>query len=73
MLCNFWSLIFTTFSYNLSLGLAVIASVGTNGSGYTEIKTEEGLTAIALVNNVLVWVTKRGKYFSAVTVGKSRF
>ncbi|XP_057176293.1 very low-density lipoprotein receptor isoform X3 [Triplophysa rosa] len=43
--------------YWADAGLAVIASVGTDGSGYTEIQTE-GLTAFALVNNVLVWVTK---------------
>ncbi|XP_051537274.1 low-density lipoprotein receptor-related protein 2-like [Myxocyprinus asiaticus] len=40
-------------------GLAVIASVGIDGSGYKEIKTEEGLRVFALVNKVLIWITKR--------------
>ncbi|RXN20541.1 very low-density lipo receptor-like protein [Labeo rohita] len=40
-------------------GLAVIGSVGVDGSGYKEIKTEEGLMAFALVNKVLVWITKK--------------
>nr|XP_021327248.1 low-density lipoprotein receptor-related protein 2 [Danio rerio]XP_021329685.1 low-density lipoprotein receptor-related protein 2 [Danio rerio]XP_021332074.1 low-density lipoprotein receptor-related protein 2 [Danio rerio] len=45
--------------YWADTGLAVIASVGTDGSGYKEIKTEEGLMAFTLVNKVLVWITKK--------------
>ncbi|XP_051551957.1 low-density lipoprotein receptor-related protein 2-like [Myxocyprinus asiaticus] len=56
------SLLFTDEGNKLywaDMGLAVIASVGVDGSGYKEIKTEEGLRAFALVNKVLVWITKR--------------
>ncbi len=45
-----------------SLGLAVIGSVSVDGSGYKEIKTEGGLMAFALVNKVLVWITKKGTF-----------
>uniref|UniRef100_A0A673HFV0 EGF-like domain-containing protein n=1 Tax=Sinocyclocheilus rhinocerous TaxID=307959 RepID=A0A673HFV0_9TELE len=45
--------------YWADTGLAVIGSVGVDGSGYKEIKTEAGLMAFALVNKVLVWITKK--------------
>ncbi|XP_026096253.1 very low-density lipoprotein receptor isoform X2 [Carassius auratus] len=45
--------------YWADTGLAVIGSVAIEGSGYKEIKTEEGLMAFALVNRVLVWITKK--------------
>ncbi|XP_059405500.1 low-density lipoprotein receptor-related protein 2 isoform X3 [Carassius carassius] len=45
--------------YWADTGLAVIGSVAIDGSGYKEIKTEEGLMAFALVNRVLVWITKK--------------
>uniref|UniRef100_A0A672MN42 Low-density lipoprotein receptor-related protein 2-like n=1 Tax=Sinocyclocheilus grahami TaxID=75366 RepID=A0A672MN42_SINGR len=56
------SLIFTDEGNKLywaDTGLAVIGSVAIDGSGYKEIKTEEGLMAFALVNKVLVWITKK--------------
>ncbi len=45
-----------------SLGLEAIGSVSVDGSGYKEIKTEGGLMAFALVNKVLVWITKKGTF-----------
>uniref|UniRef100_A0A671M3I7 Very low-density lipoprotein receptor-like n=1 Tax=Sinocyclocheilus anshuiensis TaxID=1608454 RepID=A0A671M3I7_9TELE len=45
--------------YWADTGLAVIGSVGVDGSGYKEIKTEAGLMAFVLVNKVLVWITKK--------------
>ncbi|XP_056110763.1 very low-density lipoprotein receptor [Rhinichthys klamathensis goyatoka] len=45
--------------YWADTGLAVIGSVGIDGSGYKEIKTEGGLMAFALINKVLVWITKK--------------
>ncbi|XP_059404756.1 low-density lipoprotein receptor-related protein 2-like isoform X1 [Carassius carassius] len=44
--------------YWADTGLGVIGSVGVDGSGYKEIKTEAGLMAFAVVNQVLVWITK---------------
>lgn len=49
-----------------SLGLEAIGSVSVDGSGYKEIKTEGGLIAFALVNKVLVWITKKGTLFGEV-------
>ncbi|XP_039515822.1 low-density lipoprotein receptor-like isoform X2 [Pimephales promelas] len=45
--------------YWADTGLAAIGSVGIDGSGYKEIKTEVGLMAFALINKVLVWITKK--------------
>ncbi|KAF4113838.1 low-density lipoprotein receptor-related protein 1 [Onychostoma macrolepis] len=45
--------------YWADTGLGVIGSVSVDGSGYMEIKTEGGLMAFALVNKVLVWITKK--------------
>ncbi|KTF92133.1 hypothetical protein cypCar_00012920 [Cyprinus carpio] len=47
------------FSNKVQEGLGVIGSVGVDGSGYKEIKTEAGLMAFAVVNKVLVWITKK--------------
>lgn len=47
---------------HFSLGLAVIGSVGIDGSGYKEIKTEGSLMAFTLINKVLVWITKKGTF-----------
>ncbi|XP_043096703.1 low-density lipoprotein receptor-related protein 2 isoform X2 [Puntigrus tetrazona] len=45
--------------YWADTGLSVIGSVSVDGSGYKEIKTEGSLIAFALVNKVLVWITKK--------------
>ncbi|XP_039514603.1 low-density lipoprotein receptor-like isoform X1 [Pimephales promelas] len=45
--------------YWADTGLAAIGSVGIDGSGYKEIKTEGGLMAFASINKVLVWITKK--------------
>ena len=47
--------------FYLPLGLGVIASIGADGFGYQELRTEEGLVAFALADEVLVWVTGRGE------------
>lgn len=41
-------------------GAGVIGSVRVDGSGYNEFTTGDGLTAFALSNGMLLWVTDRG-------------
>ncbi|XP_022542541.2 low-density lipoprotein receptor-related protein 8 [Astyanax mexicanus] len=45
--------------YWADTSLGVVASVGIDGSGYKEIRTEEGLVNFALADKVLVWITRR--------------
>lgn len=49
------NLISTTF-----VGLDVIGSVQLNGSGYKELKVADGLAAVALSEDSLVWMTVSG-------------
>ncbi|KAI4900074.1 hypothetical protein NFI96_023497 [Prochilodus magdalenae] len=46
--------------YWADTSLGVIASIGADGFGYQELRSEEGLVAFALADEVLVWVTGRG-------------
>ena len=39
----------------------LIVSIGVDGSDYKELKRSVGLRAFALINGVLLWVTKSGK------------
>ncbi|XP_041720534.1 low-density lipoprotein receptor-related protein 1B isoform X1 [Coregonus clupeaformis] len=45
--------------YWADIGSGVIGSVRVDGSGYNEFTTGDGLTAIALSNSMLLWVTDR--------------
>lgn len=45
------------------LGLGVIGSVQLDGSGYKELKVGDGLAAVALSDDVLLWMTVTGKDF----------
>lgn len=42
-------------------GLGTIGSVLIDGSGYTELKVDDRLAAVALSDNILLWITVTGK------------
>lgn len=42
-------------------GLGTIGSVLIDGSGYTELKVDDGLAAVAVSDNILLWITVTGK------------
>lgn len=54
-----WYFIFYQQVYYV-LGYGVIGSVRVDGTGYKEFKTGDGLTAFALNNGMLLWVTDSG-------------
>lgn len=41
--------------------MGTIGSVLIDGSGYTELKVDDGLAALAVSDNILLWITVAGK------------